>query len=111
LPSATPTGDATAAADNSLAGLHKTRAAKSGHFLAMLINWNDPLERARLIERVGPAEFSRLAVEHHAASVIATANGFDIRPVHTRFGTLYFVVGTGSSFATLDQAREFARRQ
>lgn len=73
------------------------------------INWDDPVERAGLIERVGPTEYNRLFEEHRAKSVVAVENGYKIRPVPSRFGRLYQVDGTGKAFITLQEARTFAQ--
>jgi hypothetical protein len=73
------------------------------------MNWDDPAERASLIERVGIERYNRLFEAHRQASIVATVNGHDIRPVSSRFGRLYMVDGTGQAFATLDQAEAFAR--
>ena len=72
------------------------------------MNWNDPAERARLIDRVGPQEYERLFAEHRKASTMKTVNGHAIRPVQTRFGRLYAVGNTGKAFDTMPQAVAFA---
>ena len=71
-------------------------------------NFDDPASRAAFIERVGPDAYNRAMAAHQAASVIETVNGHPIRPVASRFGRLFMVGGTGSAFATLKQARNFA---
>lgn len=73
------------------------------------MNWDDPTERLRLIERVGTEEYNRQLEAHQQASVVDTVNGHFIRPVGTRFGRLYSVVGTDSAFPELDQARDHAQ--
>jgi hypothetical protein len=70
--------------------------------------WNDPTERARLIDRVGPQEYERLFAEHRKASTMKTVNGHAIRPVQSRFGRLFAVGNTGKAFATMPQAEAFA---
>jgi hypothetical protein len=76
------------------------------------MNWDDPAERAALIERVGIDEYNRLHAEHIAQSVVSTVNGYPIRPVSARgVGRLFAVGGTESAFMTLAQAEAFAREQ
>lgn len=74
------------------------------------MNWDDPAERFRLIERVGHEEYNRLLAQHHKDSVIENINGHEIRPVASRFGRLFMVGDTGSAFSTIEGAREFARQ-
>ena len=75
------------------------------------MNWNDPAERAALIERVGANEYNRLMSEHIAASTIETVNGYGIRPVTSRFGNFFAVDGTGYAARSLEEARRIALRQ
>lgn len=75
------------------------------------MDWNDPAARAALIERVGPAEYNRLAAEHDRSITVATVNGHRIRPVSSRFGRLFMVGGTGKAFATMDEAEGFAWKE
>jgi hypothetical protein len=72
------------------------------------MNWDDPVERYRLIERVGPAEYERLQAEQFKASTVATVNGRAIRPVGSRFGRIFIIDGAGVGFTTLEQARAHA---
>jgi hypothetical protein len=72
------------------------------------MNWDDPAERARLIERVGAAEYARQFEAHRIASTVATVNGHGIRPIATRFGRLFMVGTTGRAFSTLAEAETFA---
>lgn len=72
------------------------------------MDWDNPAERAALIERVGPAEYNRQIAAHHAASRIETVNGHGIRPVGSRFGRLFFVEGLNTGYTTLEQARAAA---
>jgi hypothetical protein len=74
----------------------------------MTINWNDPTERFRHIERVGVDEYNRQFQEHRRQSIVATINGHDIWPVNCRFGRLFMVGGTDTAFRTLDEAKKFA---
>ncbi len=52
----------------------------------MMINWNYPAERARLADQLGTEGYNAAHAAHIRASVIATVNGCDIRPVPSRFG-------------------------
>lgn len=72
------------------------------------MNWNDPVARAALIDRVGPQEYNRLQEEHFKSTAVAVVNGRRIRRVGSRFGPLYAVEGTGRAFKTLEQATDFA---
>lgn len=74
------------------------------------MDWNDPAARARLIDRVGPAEYERLQKEHFKASTVDTVGGHSIRPVQSRFGRLFAVGQTGRAFSTMDQARTYAQQ-
>lgn len=73
------------------------------------MDWDDPAARAELIERVGVEEYNRQHAAHMKASVVATVNGHDIRPVGSRWGRLFMVGGTGSAFRTLAEAEAFAK--
>jgi hypothetical protein len=76
------------------------------------MDWDDPAERFRLADRVGPDEYNRLFAEHMRASVVATVNGYDIRPVMSqRFGRIFMVDGTDTGYPGLEQAKDFASRQ
>jgi hypothetical protein len=75
------------------------------------MDWNDPEARAHLIDRVGAEEYNRQFAAHRAASVIATVNGYHIRPVGSRFGRLFQVGDTGTAFRTLDEAKAFANKE
>lgn len=77
----------------------------------MIMNWDDPIARARLIEQVGAEEYNRQFEAHLAASVVADVNGHKIRPVATRFGRLFQVGNTGAAFYTLDEAKRFAEQE
>jgi hypothetical protein len=74
----------------------------------MQCDWDDPASRARLIESVGAEEYNRLFAEHRRKSVVATVNGYDIRPVLTRLGRLFAVDGTRQAYTTLKQAKAYA---
>jgi hypothetical protein len=73
------------------------------------MNWDDPTDRAALIERVGPDEYNRLIEEHHESSTVARINGYRIRPVGSRFGTVFVIDGAGFGFATQAKAEAHAR--
>lgn len=73
------------------------------------INWDDPESRLRLIERVGPKGYNAAFEAHVKATTLETVGGHAIRPIGTRFGRLFQVGNTGTAFATLEQAKEFAK--
>ncbi len=75
----------------------------------MTINWDDPAERALLIETVGAEEYTRLHKQHLEEIVVARVCGHAIRPVMTRFGRLYQVGLGGTAFRTLAEAEAHAR--
>jgi len=75
----------------------------------MAINWDDPAQRANLIEAVGPDEYNRQQAEHFRQSTIETVNGRGIRVVGSRFGRIYMVDGLGRGHSTLKGARQIAR--
>lgn len=72
------------------------------------MNWDDPAARAALAEQVGIEEYNRLHAQHRKASTIATANGYGIRLVGSRFGQLHMVDGTDKAFDTLPEAQAYA---
>jgi hypothetical protein len=72
------------------------------------MNWDDPVARFNLIERVGPAEYERQHLQHCKNTTVSVVAGHSIRPVGSRFGRLFLVEGTGKAFSTLTQAEEFA---
>jgi len=75
------------------------------------MNWDDPAARARLIDHVGAAKYNEMFETHRRASIVATVNGHDIRPVTSgRFGVIYMVGDTGHGFAKIDDAKNFAER-
>jgi hypothetical protein len=76
---------------------------------AVTTDWLDPESRLALIEELGPLKYSELFTEHMRRSTVAVENGHRIRPVLSRFGTLYAVGEPDRTFATLEQARAFAR--
>lgn len=74
------------------------------------MNWDNPSDRAALIERVGPAEYNRQFLAHIEASTVSRAGGHRIVPVNTRFGRLFSVHGTGNAFGKLEEAEAYATR-
>lgn len=72
------------------------------------MNWDDPIARATLLEKVGLKEYNRQLDEHHVASTIETVNGHKIRPVSSMWGRLYIVGETRHAFSTLEAARKYA---
>lgn len=68
-----------------------------------VIDWNDPTARLALIERVGAAEYNRLISAWIAEN--------PIRPVASRFGTLYAVGTTGRAFSTRAEAEQFLQKR
>jgi len=74
------------------------------------IDWDNPHHRLALIEQVGATEYSRLLRQHFKNSTVATINGYRIRPIVTRFGTLFQVDGANVAFSTLDQATAHANK-
>jgi hypothetical protein len=75
------------------------------------MDWNDPEERAALIERVGPQRYNALQARELNAATIVRVNGFAIREVGSQFGRLFAVDGTNSAFKTLAEAKAFAEKQ
>lgn len=73
------------------------------------MNWDDPADRYELANRVSATEYDRLFQEHLAFTTLETINGHGIRPVHTRFGRLYQVLGTDKAFLTIEEARSYAQ--
>jgi hypothetical protein len=77
----------------------------------MMIDWDDPEARFRLIEQVGPQRYSELHAEHVRTSTVAIVNGHAIRPVmSSRSGRLFVVGDTGRAFSILPQAETYARK-
>lgn len=72
------------------------------------INWDDPSERAQLIEEIGPDAYNRALQEHKAQSVIETVAGHQLRRVGSAFGPLIAVGDTGRAFKSIEAAREYA---
>jgi hypothetical protein len=55
-------------------------------------------------------DYSRLLQERHARSTVMFVGGYPIRRIQTRFGDVYAVIGSGSTFATLAQAEVHASK-
>jgi type IV secretory pathway protease TraF len=73
------------------------------------MDWNDPTQRAALIDRIGVDANNRALAQHFKDSTVETVNGRAIRIVGSRFGRVYMVDGTGRGHATLEGARKIAR--
>lgn len=74
-----------------------------------MIDWTDPAARAALAERLGPAAYNQAHAKHIATSIVATVNGYRIRPIQSRFGRLFAVAGTDTAYPTLAEAEAYAR--
>ena len=72
------------------------------------MNWNNPLERAELVERVGIEAYNKAFEEYIRKSTIVTVGGHAIRPVQTRFGLLFQCGDTGRAFKSLKEAEDYA---
>ena len=79
--------------------------------LARVLAWQFALpSRGRVEPVTRQNDYSRLLQERHARSTVMFVGGYSIRRIQTRFGDVYAVIGTGSTFATLTQAEAHARR-
>ena len=76
-----------------------------------MIDWDDPVARARLSERLGHEAYNTAQAEHIEQTVVATVNGYKIRPVQTRFGRLFFIMGMNIAFPTLAEAEAHAAKE
>ena len=74
------------------------------------MDWNNPEDRLRLIEKVGSDEYSRQMRAKLEREVIERVNGRAIRKTSSRFGVIYWVSGTDKGHSTLEGAREIARQ-
>ena len=72
------------------------------------MDWNDPIQRSRLAEKLGLARYAQAFEQHVLASTVAKINGHTIRPVQTRFGRLYQVGSTGRAHPDLEEAKKIA---
>ncbi|MCA1404678.1 hypothetical protein I6F26_10245 [Ensifer sp. IC3342] len=74
------------------------------------MNWNDPVERAALIEKVGVAEYNRLIEQHFRDMTLMVVNGHAIRQTDGgRWGLLYQVGNTGIAYGSIAQAEAYAK--
>lgn len=74
-------------------------------------NLDTPEGRYAASQSLGADGYDAAMLAHIAAGVIETVNGFGIRPVSSRFGRLFSVVGTDAAFRTIDAARTYAVEQ
>lgn len=72
------------------------------------MDWNDPAQRARFAERVGPNAYNAAFRLHIGMITVATVNGYRIIPVQTRFGQLYQVDGANMAFPSRKEAEDYA---
>lgn len=73
------------------------------------IDWSDPLARLRLLEAIGPAAYNAAIERHFDEETVEVANGYRLRRVASRFGTLISVDGTGKAYRDIDAARKIAQ--
>lgn len=66
-----------------------------------IINWSDPIARADLLERIGPEAYNREAAKHIEESTVAIVAGQKIRPVFSRFGTLYLADDRSTAYPSV----------
>jgi hypothetical protein len=73
------------------------------------MNWDDPVERLALVERVGTDEYNRQMQEYQKTQIVEVTNGYAIRAVNGgRWGRLYQVDGPNVAFGTVLEARSHA---
>jgi hypothetical protein len=72
-------------------------------------DWDDPADRARALEILGPVCYNAALLEHRRRSTVSIINRIAIRAVTSRFGQIFTVGDTGRAFAKLEDARAFAR--
>ena len=73
------------------------------------MNWDDPEERARLVERIGLKAYNEAFNKHIEQSTVVIVAGHSIRQIGTRFGKLWQVGNTGRSFSSFEKAETYAR--
>lgn len=76
--------------------------------MARTYDIDTPEGRLAAATALGPAGYSDAMRRHIADTCVETVNGYGIRPVQTRFGRLYAVVGTTYAGGTIDAARAHA---
>lgn len=74
------------------------------------MNLDTPEGRLAAAESLGPDGYNAAMKAHHAASTVATVNGYAIRPVSSPYGRLYMVADTDKAFPSLEQAEAFASK-
>lgn len=72
------------------------------------MNWDNPNERAELVERLGVKAYNQAFEEHINKITVAVIGGHKIYPVNTRFGKLFNVGNTGKAFQELSVAESYA---
>lgn len=72
------------------------------------IDWNDPLARLDLLETIGADAYNQAINRHFEEETIEICNGYPLRRVASRFGTLISVDGTGNAYRDLESARKVA---
>ena len=73
-----------------------------------MTDFNDPVSRLALIERVGAEEYTRQVVKHVRNTTVGFVNGRRIHIVGSRFGRLFAIEGTNRAFASREDAETFA---
>lgn len=69
---------------------------------------DQPEGRLAAVEALGPEAYNAAMKAHVKASCAEVVNGYGIRPVATRFGKVYAVVGDDMGFSTIEAARTHA---
>lgn len=75
------------------------------------MNWDDPAERFRLLDRVGPDAYNAAFEAYRKSITLTVINGYEIIPVTTQFGRLFQVMNTQKAFRTQREAEDFAAQQ
>jgi hypothetical protein len=73
------------------------------------MDWDDPVARYHLVERVGPAEYNRHIQQHFVDSTVSIVNGYRIRPVGSRFGRVFVIDGANRGYLKLEESEAYAR--
>jgi hypothetical protein len=75
-----------------------------------MMDWDDPVARFHLVERIGIAAYNEALAKHKRDSVIETVNGHAIRAIYSeRLGRIYVIDDLGRGHETLEGARKIAR--